>query len=115
MITSAELNRLRNNLGVLRHDVVTVTDTAADILPDEPERIRQLCVIVNEGAGKCYLALGETATTARHLPLASGQAFSLDKGRTFSSRVSAICASGETAELRILTATISPEAFTDGN
>jgi hypothetical protein len=109
MITNEELSRLRNTLGAIVHASASVGDTATDILPDEPEKIRHKMILTNtDEANAITVSLGETARTGKGLVLLPGQAVSLDNGSAFSGRVSAVCAAGLTATVAIFTATRTP-------
>jgi hypothetical protein len=104
MITNEELNRLRNTLGAIVHATASVTTTASDILPTEPERVRRKLTITNVGdTNTVFLALGQNAVVNAGICLWPGASFTLDAGESFSGRISAITAAG-TSTLAIFAA-----------
>lgn len=83
--------------------IVTPTAVAVD---DSPAQLLASCVggltpvtIYNAGTDEVYLG-GSDVTSATGLPVVAGQSFSYDLGAR--DELYAICASGETATVRVL-------------
>lgn len=77
---------------------LTITTTAREILPVNPQR--QYALIVNNSDTEMRISLGGTPTTSKGIPLrASGGFYEITSVNLYRGRIAAICSASKTLDL----------------